>query len=240
MNKQPIEKSIADKTDVYELHSVWRTIQGEGPFAGLPCVFVRLAGCNLQCPTCDTDYTSSRGVCDSKSIRELVDRLMPNGLVVITGGEPFRQDMVTLVRTLTNDYHHKVQIETNGTYALANGLMSILMDELWEDVESRSLSIVVSPKTPTISQSVAHWSECFKYVLRDGEVDPDDGLPTQVLGGYKPARPPEGYRHDAIYIQPEDQQNAFLNKRNERACIESCMKFGYRFSLQLHKHLGLQ
>src|SRR3954467_9071958 len=42
------------------IHSIFYTLQGEGPYSGCPAVFMRLAGCNLQCPGCDTDYTSGQ------------------------------------------------------------------------------------------------------------------------------------------------------------------------------------
>ena len=58
-NSQPIEKRSRD-ADVLEVHSIFYTLQGEGPFCGSPAIFIRLAGCNLQCPGCDTDYTSKR------------------------------------------------------------------------------------------------------------------------------------------------------------------------------------
>ena len=59
-NGQPIEKVQRTFDGTLEVHSIFKTIQGEGPFCGTPAVFIRLAGCNLQCPWCDTCllYTS--------------------------------------------------------------------------------------------------------------------------------------------------------------------------------------
>ena len=59
INSQAIEKSAHYTTRSYDVHSIFPTIQGEGPFVGQPAIFIRLAGCNLQCPACDTDYTLS-------------------------------------------------------------------------------------------------------------------------------------------------------------------------------------
>ena len=57
-NTQPAEKQVKSSGLILAINSIFYTIQGEGPFAGSPAVFVRLAGCNLQCPMCDTEYTS--------------------------------------------------------------------------------------------------------------------------------------------------------------------------------------
>ena len=51
-----------------EVVDLWQTIQGEGPFAGMRAIFIRLAGCNLQCPFCDTDYTSKRETLEVRMI----------------------------------------------------------------------------------------------------------------------------------------------------------------------------
>ena len=116
VNKQPAEKQhLTDFT--VEVHSIFDTIQGEGPFAGSPAVFIRLTGCNLQCQFCDTEYTSVR---EAITPVEALNRVKaahgdsPRGLVVLTGGEPFRQNISPLCAALLHAGYH-VQIETNGT-----------------------------------------------------------------------------------------------------------------------------
>jgi 7-carboxy-7-deazaguanine synthase len=73
---------------------IYKSLQGESSFAGLPCVFVRLAGCNLRCAWCDSEYTFSGGrKMSAAEILAEVQRLSPTGgLVEITGGEPMLQD----------------------------------------------------------------------------------------------------------------------------------------------------
>ena len=73
---------------------IYKSLQGESSFAGLPCVFVRLAGCNLRCAWCDSEYTFSGGhKMSGDEILAEVQRLSPGGgLVEITGGEPMLQD----------------------------------------------------------------------------------------------------------------------------------------------------
>jgi 7-carboxy-7-deazaguanine synthase len=73
---------------------IYKSLQGESSFAGLPCIFVRLAGCNLRCAWCDSEYTFSGGhKMSEEEIFEEVQRLSPyGGLVEITGGEPMLQE----------------------------------------------------------------------------------------------------------------------------------------------------
>ena len=95
---------------------IFRSIQGESSFAGMPCTFVRLTGCNLRCDWCDSEYTFTGGV--RLSIDEVVERvqaLSPAGLVEITGGEPLLQEQEVLAlmdRLLAPGY--RVLLETSG------------------------------------------------------------------------------------------------------------------------------
>ncbi len=83
---------------------IYKSLQGESSYAGLPCVFVRLAGCNLRCTWCDSEYTFSGGHrVAQEEIEQEVQRLSPNGgLVEITGGEPMLQEreVVPLMQSL--------------------------------------------------------------------------------------------------------------------------------------------
>ncbi len=95
---------------------IYRSLQGESSYAGLPCIFVRLTGCNLRCSWCDSEYTFTGG--RRMAIDEVeaeVRRLAPTGLVEITGGEPMLQEreVVPLTRRLiANGY--TVLLETSG------------------------------------------------------------------------------------------------------------------------------
>jgi 7-carboxy-7-deazaguanine synthase len=98
-----------------KVNEIFYSIQGESSFAGLPCVFVRLSGCNLRCSYCDTTYAYDEG-CEM----ELEDILEKAGkyncrLIEITGGEPLLQkETPELIRRLL-DSHCKVLLETNGS-----------------------------------------------------------------------------------------------------------------------------
>ena len=100
-----------------QITEVYKSLQGESTYAGLPCVFVRLTGCNLRCRWCDSEYTFYGGYKASpEEVLDQVRQLSPNGgLVEITGGEPMLQEreLVPFMQRLL-DGGHKVLLETSG------------------------------------------------------------------------------------------------------------------------------
>jgi 7-carboxy-7-deazaguanine synthase len=100
-----------------QITEIYKSLQGESTYAGLPCVFVRLTGCNLRCSWCDSEYTFQGGrKMGIAEIRDEVSHLLPGGgLVEITGGEPMLQEreVVPLMQRLLDD-GYKVLLETSG------------------------------------------------------------------------------------------------------------------------------
>lgn len=100
---------------------IYRSIQGESSYTGLPCIFVRLTGCNLRCAWCDSEYTFTGG--RRMSLDEVMAEVCACGsarLIEITGGEPMLQEreVVPLMERLLAD-GFTVLIETSGERALA-------------------------------------------------------------------------------------------------------------------------
>jgi 7-carboxy-7-deazaguanine synthase len=99
-----------------QIIEIYRSLQGESSFTGIPCIFVRLAACNLRCVWCDSEYTFSGGMkMTAEEIEHEVARLAPGGLVEITGGEPLLQEreLVPLMeRLLSRGY--TLLLETSG------------------------------------------------------------------------------------------------------------------------------
>lgn len=94
---------------------IFSSIQGESTYAGVPCTFVRMTGCNLRCSYCDTVYAYEEGT--ELTEEEIMDKIQAIGLktVEMTGGEPLLQEGVaSLVKKLL-DKGHRVLIETNGS-----------------------------------------------------------------------------------------------------------------------------
>lgn len=231
INIQPIEKQNLRSDGVLEVNSIFYTIQGEGLLAGSPAVFVRLAGCNLQCPSCDTEYTNR----EEMTVFEVADKvqqlfleytcpnLLMRKLVVITGGEPFRQNL----KPITNDLislGYMVQIETNGT----------LYQEL-----NPNIMIMCSPKTGQINRQMVERADAFKYVIDSANVD-KDGLPLQTLGHPNSGCVFKAPLHKIMFIQPADSKNDIANQFNLAAAKESVMKFNRVLCIQIHKIIGVE
>ena len=104
------------------LIEIYKSVQGESSFAGLPCIFVRLAGCNLRCSWCDSEYTFKGGYKQSlDEVEAAVAALAPVRLVEFTGGEPMLQErelLPLMERLLAQDY--TLMIETSGERLLGN------------------------------------------------------------------------------------------------------------------------
>ncbi|MEE4114310.1 MAG: radical SAM protein [Desulfobacteraceae bacterium] len=100
---------------ILTVNEIFYSIQGESVYAGLPCVFVRLTGCNLRCRYCDTRYAFDEG--NAMTVAQIVDEVATFGChrVEITGGEPLTQHGTpALVKALLGDGHHLL-METNGS-----------------------------------------------------------------------------------------------------------------------------
>lgn len=240
------------RPDSVAVQEIFYTIQGEGPFTGCPAVFVRLAGCNLACTFCDTEFEtgmdnrlSFAGVAESVELCAQLAKLpeLAKKLVVLTGGEPLRQNVVELINCLLLIGVEHVQIETAGT--------------LWQDglaalIEDGDVSLVCSPKTPRIHPMISRWCKHYKYILTSGDVSDEDGLPwrgTQVgnahltqqihrpwIGG-EPRAP--GMLVPTVWVAPCDEHDEVRNKANTDLAARIAMRYGYRLSIQMHKVIGL-
>lgn len=100
-----------------QITEIYKSLQGESTYAGLPCVFVRLTGCNLRCSWCDTEYSFYGGkrMTSEEVLAEVEDLSPPGSLVEITGGEPMLQEreLVPLMQHLL-ELGYKVLLETSG------------------------------------------------------------------------------------------------------------------------------
>ncbi len=114
-----------------QISEIYKSLQGESTYAGLPCVFVRLTGCNLRCHWCDSEFSfyGGRKMAVHEVIAEIEKLHLPTGnrqpatgncLVEITGGEPMLQEreVIPLMERLLTD-GFKVLLETSGERALA-------------------------------------------------------------------------------------------------------------------------
>jgi organic radical activating enzyme len=114
-----------------QLSEIFYSIQGEGLWTGTPAVFVRLAGCNLACDFCDTDYSTKFFATVAQVVAMVREAGGDCPMIVLTGGEPLAQaDTPALIEALRHD-GRRVHIESNGT------IFTDLPEDVW---------LCVSPK----------------------------------------------------------------------------------------------
>lgn len=141
-----------------QLAEIFYSVQGEGAYSGTPAVFVRLAGCNLSCDFCDTDYSLKFFAAVDDVVRRVREFGGDCPMVVLTGGEPLIQrEALELIDALIRD-GRRVHVETNGT------LYTPLPDAVW---------VCVSPKE-RVDARMAHRANEVKLIV-DGRV-PEEWL----------------------------------------------------------------
>ncbi len=115
---------------MFKVNEIFKSIQGESTYAGLPCTFIRLAGCNLRCTYCDTNYAYYHG--KELSDEKIISKIKEYGVncIEFTGGEPLLQEETPpLLKTLL-DKGYNVLIETNGSICIGclDKRLTIIMD----------------------------------------------------------------------------------------------------------------
>lgn len=220
--------SQGDNTSLMRLpvNELFETLQGEATFVGTAAVFIRLQGCDVGCPWCDTKYTwamdnavaSIRGKVDEvnsfawMTTSELVAEIESFHArhVVITGGEPCTYDLTELTAALIAA-GFSVQIETSGTYEVR------CHAAVW---------VTVSPKhgmpggRTVVASAIERASEIKCPVGKAADIT----LAEQYLGQGKD-----------VWLQPLSQ-----NRRATQLCVEAAIKKGFRLSLQTHKFIDLR
>ena len=194
-----------------KVNEIFYSLQGEGYHSGTPAVFVRLSGCNLRCPFCDTRHDTGEEMTD-EAIAAAVSR-HPARLTVITGGEPSLQLTPTLVHRL-HALGKYVAVETNGTRPLPPEVD-------W---------ITLSPKEAYVGPSgkvVLPRADELKIVF-DGHHDP---------AAMRATLPPAEH----LFLQPCDTGNPHRNAELQQSTVEYIKDHPqWRLSLQIHKILGIR
>lgn len=236
----------ADTGDRVLVHSLFNTIQGEGPYTGRPAIFIRLGGCPLHCWFCDTDFAEeSSSWFKPDELAWMCASNWDNAgwraepLVVITGGEPLYQNLTPLVTTL-REGGFVVQVETSGA------VKDVLLPGHKTEIGTIGIDLVVSPKTPTVNKRVHQYAIAWKYIVgHDTEIS-ENGIPiddTQKTGTPRELASPSD--RFLIWLQPREDylpngdSNHLANEANRERVKELALQFGYNVSLQTHKILGV-
>jgi 7-carboxy-7-deazaguanine synthase len=218
--KNPLRPPESGDGSLLQVVNIFPTLQGEGPFVGHPAVFVRLGGCNLACSFCDTEFEAFAPLALSDLLAQLNALRQPGrDLVVITGGEPLRQNIAPLCEALLAQ-GWRVQIETNGT--------------LWRPLPD-AVSIVCSPKMTagsyhSLRPDVLARVDALKFIVAAA---PGDYHSVGNVGQH------ESGRAIPVYVQPMDAYDMTLNAANTAHALALAQAHGYRLSLQTHKLLGI-
>lgn len=217
----------------YRISEVYPTIQGEGFYAGRPLVILRLQGCNVGCPWCDTKHSwpEQGELHDAQAIVKMVADVA-KGLrtVLVTGGEPAEQDLLGLAMALKHA-GYTLHLETSGTAA---GHLSAL--QLWQ-------WITVSPKVGmpggrAILHDVVWSANELKFVIGKQE-HIDEALAFLERYVCTPRRALAGMRQSVKDMPVVSLQPLSANEKATSLCVSAAMKHGFRLSLQQHKILNL-
>lgn len=200
----------------YRISRIFKSIQGEGVYTGVPATFVRFQGCNLDCSFCDTPEAKTHfGGTAARSLEHLVERILKvagdTELIILTGGEPTLQPLEELVKVLhRSEGAYRVHLETNGTLPIPDGID-------W---------VVVSPKgDSTISHDT---------ILRANEL--------KWLVGTEADIPPLLELLDECSIPPSmvSLQPISRGRDATRIAYETALEWGFRLSIQVHKYIGVE
>lgn len=146
-----------------ELSEIFYSLQGESSCTGLPCVFVRLAGCNLRCTYCDTKYAyESEFTLSVKEIIKEIEKYFPVKLVEITGGEPLLQSEAIELMQLLIKKKYKVLLETNNSISLMN-----VPDQVIKIVDFKTPSSGMSEKMLWDNIAFFNDKDELKFVIAD-------------------------------------------------------------------------
>lgn len=239
-------KSIIKK-DSLLVSEIFYSLQGEGSHIGTPALFIRLAGCNLNCSYCDSSYTHDWKKYDKKketvklSIQEIIDiavKIIPKSyirekiLVVITGGEPLLQKkgLIKLLDELRNKFHNPIiEIETNGTQNFSN------------EIDDRISCYSISPKLSNthieeskrididiLSQYLnsSYNDIVFKFIVSE----------KNNLAEIKKIQENLHLSPESIYVMPEGINNEDLKNKSlwiANTCLKERWNFSYRLQILL-------
>lgn len=214
------------------INEVFDTIQGEAYWTGMPSTFIRLQGCDVGCPWCDTKHTwdldakdavdlsaiLAKGAEPSRQwsaveVEELV-KLAKQPHIVLTGGEPADYDLHELTYKLL-DAGKSVQIETSGTSEIR------VADRTWVTVSPK----IDMPGGRTVRIDAIELADEIKMPV--GKPADLDKLRVILTLRTKPLR--------AVWLQPLS-----TSPKATKLCIESALASGYRISLQSHKYAGIR
>lgn len=216
----------------FQVVELFHSLQGEGIFAGVPSVFVRLAGCNLRCVWCDSAYAREPDAGQTVALPELVRQVcaFPTRFVVLTGGEPMTVAGIQALAAALQAQQRHVTIETNGTWP---------PDGIACDLASVSPKLRNSSATPDADEcrrinraALAAWADQYDVQFKFVVSLPGDVLEVRaILAGLNRQLPPE-----RVLLMPEGADRALLRQR-DAWLVDVCKEKGFRYCSRLQIEL---
>ena len=216
------------------LIEIYKSIQGESSYAGLPCIFVRLAGCNLRCTWCDSEYTFTGGykLSEDQVVAE-IEKLAPVRLIEFTGGEPMLQEreLVPLMERLLGS-GCELMIETSGERPL--------------EAVPRAVHKIVDVKCPGSGEAGSFRMANLDCLTERDEVKfvianrGDYEFARDFIRQHKPeARAGQILLSPAFSKTPASQRSTDNSLLDPRELVEWMLADGLpaRLSLQIHKYV---
>lgn len=214
------------ENNMLPVNEIFETIQGEAKFTGTASVFVRLQGCPVGCPWCDTKHTWDfegeqvhdiiAKTEDSDTYQSFTESHLASVLgnyqakhIVITGGEPCLYDLTSFTALLLSN-GYTVQVETSGTSEIK---------------VSRGTWVTVSPK---YGMNVPVRPDALK---RADEIK----MPIGKARDLELINDVREHTNAQVWLQPLSQ-----NQKATNICIKACIEHGYRLSIQTHKFIGVR
>jgi organic radical activating enzyme len=203
---------------------IFFSIQGEGPTAGLPAVFIRLQGCSVGCQWCDTKYSWDPAAGRAVDLDGLMSqaRSYPCRRVVITGGEPLESSLFYPLVTALQNEQFEIEVETSGTVEppVRSG-----REIQWNVSVKLAASGVEESRriNPAAIRRFLEYHAWWKFVVA-GEADLAEAL--RLAERFALPR-------ERILLQPEAIRRDELIERSPWV-IEACKRHGFRFSPRLH------
>lgn len=214
------------------VHEIFYSLQGEGKLAGVPSVFIRLAGCPLRCRWCDTKYAWDPKAGEETMASRILDKINhhPTRYIVVTGGEPMQHDGVVELSRLLRSRNYHITVETAGIEYLpriAVDLMSI-SPKLGNSVPAQADAAAVHEKQrlkpEIVRQLIRTFDYQLKFVVESAEDLDEIAAFIDALGPVDPYK---------IFLMPQAiEPKDYLDK--SRWLADYCLQTGFRFSPRLH------
>ncbi|MCE5340231.1 MAG: 7-carboxy-7-deazaguanine synthase QueE [Planctomycetaceae bacterium] len=210
--------------DKISISEIFYSIQGEGFLAGVPSVFIRIAGCPLRCKFCDTSYAADAKSGKKLSISQILTQIKkyPTKYIVITGGEPMVCQNLSLLCKALKKYH--ITIETAGIKFIG-GLKCDLMSisPKLSNAYSKPGDKKTYLKIDELQKLISHYNYQLKFVV---EKEKDAKEVNQILKKLK------NLDSTKVMLMPQARKLADYMKRGE-LCAKLCKKCGFAFSPRL-------